>query len=667
MKRLLTALLGALALCTNAQESPFLKFGKITAETFQRKIYSIDSAASAVVLSDVGDAAIEGNSNGWFSVLTTRHKVVHILNKNGYTEADVEIPLYVNGMGSEERLDDVKAVTYNLEGGQIIVSKLEGKNVFTERRSKNRIIKKFTLPNVKEGCIIEFQYKVFSDFIEHIDPWVFQGSAPALWSEFKFSVPQFFNYAFLSRGYVRLFLSDKKDRSTSFTVRETGGATRSESYTFTSGVTDYRWIMKDVPELKEENYTSSLENHVAKIEFQLSSQSSPLSPHDYRGTWTGLTKGLLTSDYFGSGIKGSNGWLSDELKPMFASTSSELEKAQKIYKYIRDGYTCTDQNSIYTEQSLKNTFKTKKGRSSEINLLLTAMLRNAGIKAEPVILSRASRGYVYDLYPMITRFNYVVTQVTVGSKVIYLDASHNHLGFGKLLPDCYNGHARIVNEEATPLYLMADSLRERKVTSLFLAKGDKGGWKGYMSQTPGYYESYRLREKIKEKGEPEFFKGIQKDFGSDVKIENGRVDSLVSYDDPIGIAYDLSYAPESENVMYINPMFGEGYKKNPFAAAERFYPVEMPYAIDETYVLTMEVPEGYVVDELPKQVLAKYDEEGVSFFEYRLQQSENTISLRSRIKLTRTFYEPDEYEGLRAFFAMVVKKHGEQIVFKKKK
>jgi hypothetical protein len=113
-------------------------------------------------------------------------------------------------------------------------------------------------------------------------------------------------------------------------------------------------------------------------------------------------------------------------------------------------------------------------------------------------------------------------------------------------------------------------------------------------------------------------------------------------------------------------MFGEGHKKNPFKSEERLYPVEMPYTIDDTYILNMEVPEGYVVDELPKQMLAKYDEEGSSFFEYRIQQSGNTISLRSRIKLTRAFYEPDEYLGLREFFNLVVKKHNEQIVFKKK-
>lgn len=175
MRKLLTVLFGGLLLQATAQENPYTKFGRITPQTLQTKIYPVDSAANAVVLSDRGEAAIEGNSKGWFSVTTRRHRVVHILNKAAYDMADVEVSLYTNGT-AEEKLVDVKAVTYNLEGGKLTETKLERSNIFTEKRSKNRIIKKFTLPGVKEGSIIEYQYEVSSDFISNIDPWTFQGS-----------------------------------------------------------------------------------------------------------------------------------------------------------------------------------------------------------------------------------------------------------------------------------------------------------------------------------------------------------------------------------------------------------------------------------------------------------------------------------------------------------
>jgi hypothetical protein len=113
-------------------------------------------------------------------------------------------------------------------------------------------------------------------------------------------------------------------------------------------------------------------------------------------------------------------------------------------------------------------------------------------------------------------------------------------------------------------------------------------------------------------------------------------------------------------------MFGEGYKENPFKSAQRFYPVEMPYTLDETYLLQLQVPEGYVVDELPQQIMVKLNENDDGLFEYRLSESNGTISLRSRLRIKRSLFMPDEYNMLREFFDLVVKKHNEQIVFKKK-
>src|SRR4051812_40131467 len=129
--RLLCTLLFCTVVCSlSAQEkSPYLKFRKVTVEELQKKIYTIDSNANAVVLSDLGAAAVEGNDKGWFSISFTHHRVVHILNKNGYDEAEVEIDLYTEG-DVEEKLDNIKAVTYNLENGKVVESKLDKSSIF---------------------------------------------------------------------------------------------------------------------------------------------------------------------------------------------------------------------------------------------------------------------------------------------------------------------------------------------------------------------------------------------------------------------------------------------------------------------------------------------------------------------------------------------------------
>jgi hypothetical protein len=119
-------------------------------------------------------------------------------------------------------------------------------------------------------------------------------------------------------------------------------------------------------------------------------------------------------------------------------------------------------------------------------------------------------------------------------------------------------------------------------------------------------------------------------------------------------------------VIYFNPLLEEGYKENPFRAADRKYPVEMPYGFDETYILNMEIPEGYVVDEMPKSTKVTFNEDE-GFFEYLITKDADGIQFRSRVSLKKANYKPEDYATLRDFFAFIVKKQGEQIVFKKKK
>jgi hypothetical protein len=651
------------ALLSFAQKEPS-RFGKLTPADLEKKVYSIDSSANAVYLADVGSTQIVGNNKGWFSFEFKRHTRIHILNKNGYDEASIEIPLYTDG-GYTEKIENLKAYTYNLENGAIVETKFDKENLFSEKRSKNLVIKKFTLPNVKEGSIIDFEYRVVSDYLRLLQPWSFQGSSPRLWSEYNASIPQFLEYVFQVRGFPNFHIKEKKDRVGYFSVSEDMSAGQTEKYSITSSISDYRWVSKDVPAFKEERFTSSPNNYISRIEFQLAAYREPLQDKSLLGTWEGVTKDLLEDEDFGKSLDNANFWMGDIVKPLLINAVTPLEKAKKIFGYVRDNTTCTDHDALYIAQPLKNVLKAKNGRVSEINLLMTAMLKYASIEANPVILSTKDNGFVYTLYPMLSRFNYVICAANIDGHTYYLDASQPQLGFGKLLPDCYNGYARAINPAASFLSFSSDSLKESKLTSIYLANNDKGKWTGKIKQSLGYFESYVTRKKVLEKGKDDFFKDISKGFSFDLEIKNPTIDSLNNYDHGLTIQYEFTPADPTEDILYFNPMLGEGYKENPFKSAERNYPVEMPYTFDETYLLTMDVPTGYVVDELPKPTIVKFNEEGEAIFEYLVTQSNNIISLRSRIRFKRANFQPDEYEILRAFFDMIVSKQSEQIVFKK--
>lgn len=120
----------------------------------------------------------------------------------------------------------------------------------------------------------------------------------------------------------------------------------------------------------------------------------------------------------------------------------------------------------------------------------------------------------------------------------------------------------------------------------------------------------------------------------------------------------------SEDIVYYNPLITEAYKTNPFASLTRNYPVEMPYATKETINLNMEIPKGFKVDELPKSARVMLNESD-GMFEYLVQADATNIILRCVIDIKKANFRAEDYESLREFYSLIVKKQSELIVFKK--
>ncbi|GAB4091255.1 hypothetical protein [Flaviaesturariibacter terrae] len=636
---------------SQAQGSGTYKFKKIDAAMLQQKVYSIDSGAHAVVLADVGATNIDLN-RGRYAVEYSRHLRIHILDKTAYNEASIQVPLYKDRYGnSVNSIDDIKAVSYNLVDGKVVETKMTKDAIFTEKAYRYEDVAKFTLPAVREGTIIDVQYKIYSAYGLGIRGWTFQGKLPRLWSEYTAAIPQFTEFQIINKGYLDVELSNEQ-RTVMF------GQTQ---ITFN----DHRWVARDVPAFEFEGFVASPLNYLSRVEFHLVALQPPLQPQRLTTSWTAATRSLLEDEGFGNQFDMGNGWLNDAMAPMMKG--SPLDQARAIYAHVRDAITCDGRDGIYLSQSVKDVFKKGAGTVADVNLLLTTMLLHAKLDASPVLLSTRENGFVYSSIPMLDRFNYVVVALKIDDQTYYLDASKPRLGFGRLLPECYNGMARIINHSAEAVMLVADSLREKSVSFVQLNADGHKGWKGTVQQVQGYSDSYDSRKTVQDKGRDAYYASLKKEFPMEVTISNAQIDSLTKFEEPVGLRYDISVPGGNEDILYINPMMNVALKENPFRSAERIYPVEMPYTIDQTYILRLEIPEGYVVDELPKPVRVNLNERNEASYLYMVSEADGVISLRSQIRFDRANYQPDEYEVLREFYTMILAKQHEQIVLKKKK
>ncbi|MDB5277727.1 MAG: hypothetical protein JWR61_2682 [Ferruginibacter sp.] len=672
MKRCPVLLLAVVLLCSKlyAQDKPGIKFNHVLPADFNIDNLKVDTSYGAVIIADIGSSSFDGNNKGWFSLIYKHQRRIKIINKKGFDLASVEIPLYISTKtNSEERLESLKASTYNLENGVVTETKLDKDAVFKDKQDKNHIVRKFTMPALKEGSIIEYSYTINSDFLFNLQEWVFQGSYPRVWSEYNLDLPNFFEYVFLSQGYNPFDIKKSDTRTTTYSVREQGEGMRTETYTIPATNTSTRWVMKNVPAMKEEKFLTSLDNHISKIEFQMSGQQFPNMPyHDIMGNWHTVSDALLKDEDFGERLDKDNGWLNDDMKAIKAGTTDNLEEAKKIYAFVKNSFKCNGRHGIYLTTGMKETFKNKNGSVADVNLLLTAMLRHEGMQANPVILSTRSNGFTNEIYPLINRYNYVICRLDIDGKRYFLDASEPYLGFNKLPENCYNGAARTINKEVEPVYFFADSLRESKFTNVMLFNDETkaGKWSGSLTTILGYYESSNIRDKFIDNGKEAFEKKLKESYSGDFSIDDIKYEDEKDGEKSIRMSHNITIdGDNSSNIIYFNPMLKEGYKENFFTAAERKYPVEMPYKMDETYNFQIEIPKGYAVDEIPKSAKVSLND-GEGFFEYLVSKTDESVMLRSRVKLEKATFLPEDYETLRNFFDYIVKKHAEQIVFKKK-
>ena len=654
-----------------SQTKTNLKFGEISASDFNLpQTDIIDSNTNAVIIADVGSSTFVGNRKGWFTLVFRRQTRIKILNEKAFDLATVHIPLYFKD-DDLEKLVELKAFTYNLENGKVISTKLEKNDRFEEKIDKNHLDDKFTMPAIKAGSIIEYSYTINSDFLFDMPPWAFQYvNYPCLWSEYEAIVPNLLIYVSAIQGSDPFYINESKLGRQNYVVTTPAGNHYEQDQDLTVGaVTNIRhFVMKNIPAFKIEDYLTSPRNYVNKVEFQLAKESNDGKDYtDVMNSWEKTSEELLKSDDFGSFLKEDNNFLNNEIAPLTNNITDQLQLAQIIYNHVKNNFTCNDDEGLFMTGSLKNILKQRRGNVADINLLLTALLRQKGISCTPVLLSTRDHGVNYFKYPILSKYNYVLCQAIVHNKTYYLDATNPALGFGKLDLKCYNGEARVINSGATPVYFSTDSLKERKLTAVTVSLNDKGQMAGSFQQDPGYFTSQEVRKKIAEKGKDDFFKDAKRGYEQDVELINTRIDSLTNLEGDVTIAYDFKVNQDKADLIYINPMFSEGHKENSFKSAQRSYPVEMPYTSDETYVFSMSVPEGYEVDELPKPLVLKLNEAGDGVFEYLISQNGGMISMRSRIRLRKTYFEPGEYDLLREFFNTIVKKHTEQIVLKRKK
>lgn len=653
--------------CAIAQEKSPVKFGKISLDDFSP--YTGDTSYGAVIIADIGSTSFVGNKKGWFSHVFKRYTRIKILNQKAFALATQQLYLYKNGDNKEE-LIDISGAVYTNDNGKINDVRLDKRGVFEEQYSANFLAEKFTLAGVKAGAIIEYTYTIKSDFDFRLHPWEFQNMQyPCLWSEYQVAIPGLMVYAFARQGFNNFYINKAWVSHENYLVTEqtnSNYASNSRDLNVGTPTNNQRWVMKDIKPARIESHMSSPKNYIDKIEFQLNKVSDGETFKDVANNWDKMSEELLKDKDFGESLNETPDWLGNTINKV-AADNDELQNAKNIYYYVRDNFICIhypNYNDINIKTSLEDVFKKHSGNEGEINLLLILMLRQKGYTADPVMLSTRENGFNPGSYPILDRLNKVICKLQSGGKAYFLDASKRHAGFGFLTEGCYNGVARVINaSHPDSVNLSTDSIKETKVVLINIINGENGTLDGTAGETHGIFQSFNMREAIG--AQPGNAVKVLKEYcPAGLQVTDVTADSLTQPELPLKLNYNFTINTNKEENFYFNPFIGQFLEKNPFSANERMFPVQMPYCMQNVYIFNMEVPEGYKVVEVPKSIRLKLGETDGGF-DYLIAVANGHIQLQCSIRLNKANFDPDFYDALRNFYADIIKKQSEQIVFKK--
>jgi hypothetical protein len=672
MKTNILLLLLTSCIFSYAQKAP-IKFGDIPMEDMKMTVYAKDSAAEAVILADYAESTLSYNQTKGFQLVFERIRRVKILTKEGLNWANFSIPLY-HDSDQEEKLSNLKVTTFNLEGGKIAETKAKSESFLKEKYDANLNFTKVTWPNVGVGSVLELSYKVTSDFVFNFQDWEFQSTVPTRWSEYRAGIPEYYNYEKFMQGYMTLNISENSTKQQSIIINSServssGGFSGPVKTSFSQDKIEYiennfRWVANDVPAFKKEPFMSTTNDYISKINFELSFTKFPNSGiKQYMGSWEDIAKSYW--ERAGSEITGNNS-LKKTAEEITAGIVAPDAKALAIYNYVKQSVLWDGTNRRYAESSPRKTLDEKKGSSAELNLLLASLLEKVDIQVHPVLLSTRDHGFVRESIPVSTQFNYVICAAQIGEKSVLLDATDRFLPIGMLPEKCLNGKGFQISKDGFRWIELAASFKTRRVYNAELTLTEKGELKGNIKIDKGGYHAMHARKTYINQGETEYVKGFMSN--RPWELSKSEFANVNEFSQSFKEMYELTineHLTDAGGTLYFSPFVIGKETENPFKQETRIYPIDFGHSFDEVYIAKLKIPEGYIIDELPKSKAMALPQNASKFL-FNVTATGNLINISSTLSINRNLFTQEEYPNLREFFSQVVAKQAEQIVLKKK-
>lgn len=623
----------------HSQKRQTAEFGKPSESDFALQVYEKDTTAAAVVLFEQGYYEFE-TVGDYIKLIKNVYRKVKVFDSKKFDGATVDIPLLVSN-GTREKVTRYKALTHNGP----VKTYVTADAIFVTSIPHTGRVCRIVFPNVKDGSILEYTYRLESPFFFNFNGWEFQEDLPKLYSEFISRIAGNYRYKSVMYGNHPLNYQSSKIEKDCFRP--------AEHYSSADCVISI-YVMENVPAFYKENYMLSARNYTTRIDFE------PVEFVNYSGgtskfsnDWKDVDKLFKKGDYVGKQIN-KTGYFKRRLPESIFSQNNNLEKAKAIYSFIQDHYTW-DGSYYSSEANIKDAFEEKTASVPAINISLINALQAGNLDAQLMLLSTRQNGLPTEQYPVMTKFNYIIAVLQIDEQTYLLDATNKKAPFGVIPFHTLNVQGRVMDFKKGSYWMSIEPYKQNiHYVNTQISANKNGSFSGIVNQLNYGYIALGKRNTIEEETVEDYLKTAQNEKGG-IEIEDYKLKDLENIEKPLKESYKVIVEPECVgDKVILNPFFLKTYiSENPFKMNERSYPMDFGFPFTNTYLVSIDLDTIYEIEHLPKNRNIKLPgEDGECSVTYIVEGSK--INIRYNMKLTSYRFQPMAYNSLKEFFGLMI-------------
>ena len=638
-----------------AQDNVNMKFGKPTKEEMQMTVYEADPDAEAVVLCRLTDVEYTVQTASY--LVDYREKCrIKVLKPNGARFAKVVVPYQMNmsvgnnvnglkvtgfalpkpggssdsyfegeagsmtegtfGTDADESVEDIKAVAFNMENGKVVKTTLKKSDIVNKKIDEQNYQVEFTVPGVKEGTVIEYEYNIHSQIFWELRDWYAQCEIPVVYAKLDMNIPNYLIFNIEDHGIQRL------------TYTCTVGSLKYKVETdplanpMWVNTNHYVYLGKNLMGMPKDDYVWNAQDYWAGITAELKQyRLLGMTQMDYAKTWEQIDEMILGSDDLGIHMY-DHSPLQKELKEAGIEGIADLrERVAAVYKLVMGKVKWNGKYEL-SPALTSETLKKGSGSNADINLLLMQSLHDVGITAAPVLLRTRDLGQLPYNFPSVSKLStYIVGVIMPSGGNIYLDVSNKN-GLPNMLPDV----------------MLVERAR-------LVQKGKKGEWVNLQNVSKS-----------------ENTTSIEATLSAD-----GTLSGKQTTNNKMGETVESAYNKKgqvTDGRISICP-FPDKMIENPFTAETRKMPVEFPCISSDRTIINITLPEGYVVEGEPRNTTITTPDKGIEGRVLTIL-TDGRVQMSCQVSIKKISHSEKNYAELRQIFDMLSKYTSEPLTIKKK-